>query len=217
MLGLVAVFLGIIASVSLPGLEDSESVIPTLALNHLHPVAIAFFVGALLSAIMSSADSSLLAAASIFSTNIMPYFKPDSSDRDKLRQTRIIIPVFGFFAVFVALKVQVVYDLILDANSVMLVCVVIPFVAGIWWKKANRIGVLASMTSGFLVWIASLVWYPEMPGDMLGMLAALVVLLLVTPLTQHRDPPRELVDVEGSAIPFNNRLGTLPLFRSLKS
>lgn len=75
-LGMIPVMLGIIGSVTLPGLENSESVIPTLALNHLHPVAIALFVGALLAAIMSTADSALLASASIFSTNLLPLFKP---------------------------------------------------------------------------------------------------------------------------------------------
>jgi Na+/proline symporter len=41
-IGLIAVMLGIIAGVTLPGLDNPESVIPTLAQNHLHPVAIAF-------------------------------------------------------------------------------------------------------------------------------------------------------------------------------
>jgi SSS family solute:Na+ symporter len=215
-LGMVAVILGIIASVTLPGLEDPESVIPNLALKHLHPIAIAFFVGALLSAIMSSADSALLAAASIFSTNIMPYFKPGSSDREKLHQTRFSIPVFGFIAVFVALKVQVVYDLILDSNSVILVCVVVPFIAGIWWKKANRTGALAAMAGGFIVWLGSELLFPELAGDMLGLLACLITLVIVSLLTQRQDPPRGLIDGEGNPVQFANRLGILPLFRKVK-
>ena len=64
--------------------------------------------------------------------------------------TRIAIPVFGSIAVYVALEVQVVYDLILDANSVILVSVTIPFIAAVWWRKANRSGALASMVTGFL-------------------------------------------------------------------
>jgi SSS family transporter len=138
-LGMIPVTLGIIASVTMPGLTDPETVIPQLALNHLHPVAIAIFVGALMAAIMSSADSALLGSASIFSVNVLPLFKKEMTDRSRLLATRIAIPVFGTIAVYVALEVQVVYDLIQDANSVLLVCVTIPFFAGIWWKKANRI------------------------------------------------------------------------------
>jgi len=101
-LGMIPVMLGIIASVTIPGLADTESVIPTLAIKHLHPVAIAVFVGALLAAIMSSADSALLAAASVFSTNILPLFKPKASDRLRLLVTRIAIPVFGIVALVIA-------------------------------------------------------------------------------------------------------------------
>jgi Na+/proline symporter len=63
---MIPVMLGIIASVTMPGLANSESVVPALALEHLHPVAIAVFVGALLAAIMSSCDSAILAAATVF-------------------------------------------------------------------------------------------------------------------------------------------------------
>ncbi len=212
-LGLIPVTLGIIASVTMPGLVDPETVIPELALAHLHPVAIAIFVGALLAAIMSSADSALLAAASVFSINIMPLFKPQASDRFRLLATRIAIPVFGSIAVYVALEVQVVYNLILDSNSVILVCVTVPFIAGVWWKRANRSGALASMAMGFLTWFIATLFAPDFPGDLLGLLVALVTMLVVTPLTQKIDPPVPLRNGDGEEIEFKDRLGTLPLFR----
>ena len=43
--GMVAVFLGIIGSVTMPEIANSEFVVPELAKAHLHPVAIAIFVG----------------------------------------------------------------------------------------------------------------------------------------------------------------------------
>ncbi len=214
-LGLIPVTLGIIASVTMPGLTDPETVIPQMAQAHLHPAAIAIFVGALLAAIMSSADSALLAAASVFSTNILPLFKPEVSDRHRLLATRIAIPVFGSIAVYVALRVQVVYNLILDANSVILVCVTVPFIVGVWWPQANRSGALASMAMGFLIWFVAIIYVPEAPGDLLGLLAGLLTILIVTPLTQKSDPPKPLLDSEGKETEFKDRLGTLPLFRRI--
>jgi len=211
-LGLIPVTLGIIASVTMPGLADPETVIPELAMAHLHPVAIAIFVGALLAAIMSSADSALLAAASVFSVNILPFFKPQVSDRFRLLATRIAIPVFGSIAVYVALEVRVVYNLILDSNSVILVCVTAPFIAGVWWKRANRIGALASMAMGFLTWIIAILVAPDFPGDLLGLLVGLLTILVVTPFTQKIDPPTALRNGDGEEVEFRNRLGTLPLF-----
>jgi len=212
-LGMIPVTLGIIASVTMPGLTDPETVIPELAIAHLHPVLIAIFVGALLAAIMSSADSALLAAASVFSINILPLFKPEASDRLKLIATRVAIPLFGCIAVYVALEVQVVYDLILDANSVILVCVTIPFIVGIWWPRANRTGALASMAMGFLTWFATILFAPELPGDLLGLMAGLVTVLIVVPLTQQIDPPKRLLNSDGEEVEFKDRLGTLPLFK----
>ena len=85
------------------------------------------------------------AAGSVFNTNILPLFKPQASDRLRLLATRIAIPVFGSIAVYVAVEVRVVYNLIPDAKSVILVCVTIPFIVGVWWRRANPIGALASI------------------------------------------------------------------------
>ena len=214
--GMIPVLLGIIASVTLPGLAEPENVIPTLAIQHLHPVAITVFVGALLAAIMSSTDSALLAAASIWSTNVLPLIKPRASDRERLRATQIAIPVFGAFAVVVALYVQAVYDLIMDANSVMLACITVPCIAGVWWRKANRTGVLASMAAGFITWVAVVIYAPNLPGDFLGLLVCLVTLVVVALVTQKIDPPRPARNNLGEEIELTDRLGVLPLFRRVE-
>ena len=214
--GMIPVMLGIIASVTMPGLADPERVIPTLALEHLHPVAIAVFVGALMSAIMSTTDSALLAVASVFTTNILPFFRPQASDRLRLLVTRIAVPVFGVFAVVIAIKAKVVFNLIQDANSIVLVSIAVPFVAGVWWKKANRTGVLASMAAGFVTWAAATLFAPNLAGDVLGLLAGLVTLLVVTPLTQKFDAPRPVRNHLGQPVELTDRLGTLPLFRRVE-
>jgi Na+/proline symporter len=205
--------LGIIASVTIPGLAGAESVIPELALAHLHPVAVAIFVGALIAAVMSSADSALLAAASIFSINILPLIKRSPDDRTQLLATRIAVPVIGTVAVIVALKVRVVYDLIQDANSVLLAAVIAPFILGIWWKKANRTGALVAMAVGFLTWLGTILFAPNLAGDMLGLITCMVTMVIVTLLTQKSDPPEPLRDSDGEEMEMKDRLGVLPLFR----
>ena len=118
----------------------------------------------------------------------------------------------GSIAIYVALEVKLVYDLIIDANSVMLVCVVVPFVVGVWWRQANPTGALASMAMGFLTWFLTILFAPELPGDLLGLLAGLLTILIVTPLTQKSDPPRRLLNSDGEEVELKDRLGTLPLF-----
>ncbi|MEJ2171509.1 MAG: sodium:solute symporter family protein [Woeseiaceae bacterium] len=210
-LGMIAVFLGIIGSVTMPDLAASESVIPELAKAHLHPVAIAIFVGAVLAAIMSTADSALLACSSVLAKNVLPVIRHNPSDRLALLVARWAIPVCGIIAIAVAMKIQVVFDLMVNANILGLAAIIVPFVLGVWWKKANRTGALSAMAAGISVWLFTLLTAPELPADFMGLGACLVTMLVVTPLTQKFDPPRPLVDSDGNEIEATNRLGTLPL------
>lgn len=206
---MIPVILGIIASVTMPGLTNSESVVPALALEHLHPIAIAIFVGALLAAIMSSCDSAILAAATVFGTNILPRLKRDPSERLQLLVIRLAIPVGGIFAVSFALNARAVFDTVLDANIVMLAAVIAPFILGMWWKKANRTGALAGMSAGIATWLVVSSYSETLPADLIGFAACVIAMLVVTPLTQKSDPPRGLVDHDGNPVELTNRLGVL--------
>ena len=212
--GMIPVLLGIIATVSMPDLAASESVIPTLAIEHLHPVAVAIFVGAILAAIMSSGDSALLASASIIAKNILPLAKRDPSPRLTLLVARLAIPACGLISIFIALKIQVVFDLMVDANILGLAAIIVPFIMGVWWKKANSIGATAAIVAGLAAWLITLFTAPELPADFVGLAASVVTMLVVTPLTQRLDPPRELRDSDGKTITVRDRLGVLPLFGS---
>jgi len=208
-IGIIPVMLGILASVAMPGLEDQETIIPRLAMEYLHPVFMAVFIGALLAAIMSSADSALLSASSVISNNILPVFWPEKALRYKLLWARVCIPVAGIIAAFIALEVQAIYDLILASNEALLAAVVAPFILGIWWQAANRSGAVAGMTIGVLVWLLGLWFWPELPGDLLGMVACFVTMLIVTPLTQASDPPRPLLSSDGQVVELRDRLGII--------
>ena len=207
--GLIPVMLGIIAIVTMPALDNAESVVPALALAHLHPVAIAIFVGALLAAIMSSADSALLAAATVTSTNLLPRLRRRPSDALRLAVIRWAIPAGGLLAVVAALNARVVFDTILDANMLILAAVIAPFILGVWWQKANRAGALAAMAAGVAAWVTTSVAWPGLPGDLVGFGVSLITMLVATPLTQRIDPPRPIRDHEGKAVALGDRLGVL--------
>jgi Na+/proline symporter len=191
----------------MPGLEDPQTIVPTMAIEYLHPIAIAIFVGAILAAIMSSADSALLAAASLIGINLAPAIKGDISSDQKLRVTRVAIPVIGIVATYVALEVQLILELMLDANSFLLAGVVGPYIAGVWWAKANRTGTLSAMAAGFSAWVLSEWFYPELAGDVVGFGVSLLVIVIVTPLTLRIDPPIPLSDENGVPIKLKGRLG----------
>ncbi|MEM7217932.1 MAG: sodium:solute symporter family protein [Pseudomonadota bacterium] len=206
LVGSIPVFLGILASVAMPGLADKEAVMPLLAMEYLHPVLMAIFVGALLAAIMSSADSALLSASSVISNNILPMLHPPLRER-RLFLARLMIPVVGLIALFIALQAQAIYAVIVNINAVVLAAIIVPFMAGIWWRKANRTGGLAAMATGVVVWLGTEFVAPELPGDLIGGVASLVAILVVSSLTQERDPPAPLRSIDGETVEFRDRLG----------
>ena len=210
--GMIPVLLGIIGSVTMPGLSSPESVVPALAIEHLHPVAIAVFVGAVLAAIMSSADSVLLACASLLAKNVLPLVRKNPSPELGLLVARLSIPVFGVAAIIIAINMRDVYALMVNANMLGLASVIVPFVIGVWWSKANRTGALVAMGVGIAAWLVTLFIAPRLPADFVGLAASLITMLIVTPLTQSFDPPRELRDGDGNRVELKNRLGTLSPF-----
>jgi len=209
--GMIPVFLGIIGSVTMPDIGNSEFIIPEMAKHHLHPVAIATFVGAMLAAIMSSADSALLASSSVLAKNVLPYVKPDASPKLTLLVARLAIPFFGGIAIVIALRIQVVFDLMVDANILGLAAIIVPFILGVYWKKANRLGAVSAMGVGLSTWILTNMLAPDLPSDFMGMTASLVTMIVVTLSTQKIDPPRPIADAEGVEVEASNRLGILPL------
>jgi Na+/proline symporter len=113
----------------------------------------------------------------------------------------------------VALKFQKVFDLMVDSNILGLAAIIVPFVLGVWWTKANRTGALSAMAAGITGWLVTLNVAPNLPADFMGLTACLITMLIVTPLTQKFDPPKALCDSDGNPIDTTDRLGTLPFFK----
>ncbi|MEM7001862.1 MAG: sodium:solute symporter family protein [Pseudomonadota bacterium] len=210
-IGLIPALLGILASVTMPGVEDKQTLLPLLAEAHLHPLLMALFVGAVLAAIMSSADSALLAASSVISMNLLPLLQPAASEAQKLRWARFSIPICGLVAGGTALQFQAIYDLIVEANAVLLAAVVVPFVLGIWWQKTNRVGVQAGMAAALVTWLTVSFIAPDLPGDLVGMFVCLVVTIGVALATQASDPPAPITTPDGQPVALTDRLGVQAL------
>jgi Na+/proline symporter len=119
----------------------------------------------------------------------------------------------ALIAIYIALRVEDIYDIMVDSNILALATTTIPVLMAVWWSKANRIGTLSAMASGFLTWLVSRSIAPELPGDLIGMAVCFVVMVTVSLATQRIDPPKPARDIDGNIVEFKNRLGTLG-FRS---
>lgn len=210
-IGSIPLLLGFAASVTMPGLENPNSILTDLAVHHLHPIFVAIFVGAIVSAAMSSSDSILLAASSIVSMNLLPYVVREPSDKLRLQVVRYSIPVCALLATYIAFNAERAVQVLIDSTAVLLAGVIVPFTFCFWWSKANRSGALASIFLGLGGWLAAVSLDTVYPPDLIGFAVSLLAMIVVTLLTQKIDPPRPLTDDEGNAMELDNRFGRLGL------
>ena len=133
---------------------DTQLILPEMVLRHTTlPIQILFF-GSLLSAIMSTTSSAILAPASIFSENLVkPLIKGSYSDHQLLVLTRISVLLFSVVATVMACLRSDIYELVGESSVLSLVSLFAPMVLGMYWRKASSTGALLSMVFGILTWI----------------------------------------------------------------
>jgi Na+/proline symporter len=192
-IGLLPVLLGIFGRLVLPE-SSGEAVLIELALKYLSAPLVALMVGSLLAAIMSSADSALLAPASIIGHNIVPSIKPDASESLKLKWCKLGVPLLGALSLILALYFKNIYRLCQESWGVLLTGVTAPMIAGVYWKKANTKGAAFGAASGIISWILLKAFTPaHYPHNLFGFAISFIVLIIASLLTQekyHQNQPR---------------------------
>ena len=98
----------------------------------------------LLSAVISSADTNLMTASSIF-TQI---FTKNLNHKSAIRITRIFILIFGIFSMIVAIKLKYILTSLLLALSVFSGAFIIPTLAGILGYRGKKIYTLSAIILG---------------------------------------------------------------------
>jgi solute:Na+ symporter, SSS family len=145
---------------------DTQLALPNMVLTHTAlPVQILFF-GSLLSAIMSTTSSAILAPASIFSENILrPLAGHRLRDKQFLLITRFSVLIFSMVGTIMACMRSNIYELVGESSILSLVSLFIPLALGLYWKRANSWGAVAAIVSGLLAWAYFKIFpWDEVPG-----------------------------------------------------
>ncbi|MBN8652745.1 MAG: sodium:solute symporter family protein [Cytophagales bacterium] len=133
---------------------DTQLALPSMVLTHATmPVQILFF-GSLLSAIMSTTSSAILAPAAIFSENLVkPLAKHRLTDKHFLAITRLAVLGFASMATAMACLRSNIYELVGESSILSLVSLFAPMVLGLYWKRASSMGALLAMITGVSIWL----------------------------------------------------------------
>jgi Na+/proline symporter len=172
-------------------LENKQILLPEMVLRHsgIH-VQILFF-GALISAIMSTTSSGLLAPSAIVSENLIkPYFGNKLKDKHFLWILRINVVVVAIIASITAHWKTNIYELIAEASILMLVSLFVPLTAGLYWKKASEMGAIMSIVFGMIAYLGLLLSdlpiYPHIPALGVSVLA-MIFGSLIFPVKKSHD------------------------------
>jgi SSS family solute:Na+ symporter len=125
-----------------------------LSVERLHPIAVALVFCTILSAIMSSADSALLAASSLAIHGIVLPLCPQLPPRRALAWARATTAGMLLLSVWLARRSGSVYHLMVNSWAAQLVVILIPVLAAVFLPGATRRNAWAAMTVAPAVWMA---------------------------------------------------------------
>lgn len=119
----------------------------------LPQVSWALFAVVILSAVMSTTDRLLLVIGSCIGWDFYKQiFRRDASDKQITLISRIAVIIFGTISFLLAIKPPALLAwLIWMGIGVMLTTFVVPVIAGLYWKRANRYGAIWSMVTGYVM------------------------------------------------------------------
>ena len=142
---------GIYAHLLLPRVEDTDLIIPTfLSSGDVFPVWVAdMLVVAIVAAAMSSMDSVLLVAASVFYKDLVEIVRPATQP---IRWTRIGVVGFAVVAAVLALNPPAgIVEITIFSGSLYAACFFPAIVFGLHWRQGSAAAVMVSMVVGVMV------------------------------------------------------------------
>ncbi|MEX2567522.1 MAG: sodium:solute symporter family protein [Cyclobacteriaceae bacterium] len=183
---------------------EATMVLPYVLLEMTPSLIAALGLGAVAAAVMSSVDSSILSAASMFTWNLYrPLIHPSCTDKQVKLTIRLAILVIGVVSTWLALTLQSVYELWYLCADLVYVILFPQLVLALYFKKSNQYGAMAGILVGLLLrfgggkpifGIAPFLPYPmedpiegiQFPFRTFAMLASLFTIVLVSYLTQAK-------------------------------
>jgi Na+/proline symporter len=141
-----------------PGLEDADQVFLRVIESEFPPLIRGIAVAAVLAAVMSTTDALLLACSSAVAHDLLGGVFGWRAGVRALSVARVASCwVIGVLALFWALSPPELISRFYTAGIGLLSAgLFVPTIAGLWWKRANRLGGVASLVAGVATYSAAI-------------------------------------------------------------
>jgi Na+/proline symporter len=153
--GLIPVFIGLVGLTLMPGLTDPEQLLPLIAQKYLSTLPYIIFVGAIISAILSTVASSLLAAAALTSHNLIVPLNPGLSEHARVRVARVGVVVAGIAAYLLARHAEGIYALVEQSSAFGGAGIFVIVMFGLFSSFGGPRAALASLSVGAITWLTA--------------------------------------------------------------
>ncbi|WP_427107596.1 sodium/pantothenate symporter [Lysinibacillus xylanilyticus] len=183
--------IGVLARPVMPGVEIGDKVMPMLTLKVLPPFLAGVVLAAPMAATMSTVNALLMLVSSTVVKDIyLNYIKPTANDTEIKRASFIVTTVIGLVVIIFALNPpDLIVWLNLFAFGGLEAVFIWTVVLGLYWKKANKYGAIASMISGMTLYIIIDRFYPSVFGMhtvTIPIVASFVIFVIVSLITSHK-------------------------------
>ncbi|SKA32675.1 solute:Na+ symporter, SSS family [Chitinophaga eiseniae] len=188
MLANVAVQKGVIPTTG--PLMDNEMGLPLLIKNILPVGFTGVVIAAYFSAVLSTADSCLMAASGSVVGDLIPGHRK-SSNKMVVRLSQVVTLFVGVVAILVASTMENVLSLMLYAYAFMVSGLFVPVLAAVFLKKLYSAAAIASMTIGGGTTIALILFKVVLPfgldANIFGLSGALLAYIAVHQYSQGKN------------------------------
>ena len=178
---IIIFFIALYARIQFPAI-DSQQALPMVIQQLNHPIVAGLIIAALLSAVMSSADSALNSATAIFVKDLFEhqFGWTKKGDRYLLKLARICTAILGITAMLVAIILPDIIGLLLFTYHIWAPAIILPVVVGAVSKKRSPeltkrifITMLISILSTFIYMTTS--WADTFDPAVFGVLTSCIV------------------------------------------
>ncbi len=153
LLGLIPISIGLAGRSLLPDLTSPETLILDLATKHLSPALLLIFAVGLILALMSTADTYLLAGTSILTLNVVLPLTWAKSDRSRLKLLRLCTFAMALLACILASCGFNIFQLAVHSGAMLFVAIFTPVTMVLYWKRASATAAWVSMACGLGGWL----------------------------------------------------------------
>jgi len=181
--------------------SDPEQIIPTLIVHYTPPLLGGILISGIISAVMSTADSQLLVAASAVGRDyIHKIFNYETTQKQMVNIGRVVVFVLGIVALWFALRPNpLVYGMVATAWGGLGVGFGPPLILSLWWKRITKEGIIVGMIYGLIseIYLETTIGWSFTSGPLEGVpiffvnfFITLFVIIIVSLLTK---PPEEVI------------------------